>query len=392
MSRGLRIGILLSGRHIANRERMFFRVADHLAARGAEVTFLAAGPEPVLTAALGASGKLHNVSSLPVHLAGIPLPHGLRLLSSIRPLARYIRDCPLDILFATSVPPNLIALLASARSERPVRIVLRQSNTIGLRGGEFAGIERRWRDLLIPRLYPKADCVIANSDGVARNLAALGMPETRITAIPNGIDCAWIARQAQLPARLPPAAPGVKTIITVGRLVAQKDHATLIRAVAAMGSGVGCRLVILGSGPEKPALRALADNLGLAERVHFAGYQANPYSFLAQSDLFVLSSRYEGMPNVLLEALACGLPAVSTDCPSGPSEILADGAFGELVPVADPTALALAMTHALQAPPQPERQRWRARAYDVETIAARYADVILGSTVAEATLTHAAAE
>lgn len=392
MQRGPRIGILVSGRHIANRERMFFRISDHLAARGAEVVFLAAGPEPYLSAALGPSGKLQNVSSLPVHLAGIPLPHGLRLLSSIRPLAHYIRNCPLDILFATSVPPNLIALLANARTERPARVVLRQSNTIGLRGGEFAGIERQWRDLLIPWLYPKADWVIANSDGVARNLAALGMPASRITAIPNGIDCAWIAHQAKLPARLPPAEPGVKTIITAGRLVAQKDHATLIRAVAAMGGGAGCRLVILGSGAEKPALSALADNLGLAERVHFAGYQANPYSYLAQSDLFVLSSRYEGMPNVLLEALACGLPVVSTDCSSGPREILADGAFGELVPVADSTALALAMTHALQAPLQPERQRRRARAYDVDTIAARYADVILGSMAAKAAVTQAAAE
>ncbi len=88
------------------------------------------------------------------------------------------------------------------------------------------------------------------------------------------------------------------------------------------------------------------------------------------------------MPNALLEALACGLPVVSTDCPSGPREILADGAFGELVPVGDVAALALAMTHALQAPPEPERQRRRADAFDVEAIAARYADVILGSPAA----------
>ncbi len=384
--------MLVSGRHVANRERMFFRIADHLTGRGADVEFLAAGPEVALVAAPEAAGKLHNISSLPNHVFGLSVPHGLRLLSAIRPLARYIRDRSPDILFTTSVPPNLVGLLAQARSERKVRIVLRQSNTIGRRGGEFAGIDRRWRDILIPRYYPRADCVIANSDGVARNLATLGVPESRIAAIPNGIDCAWIARQAELPARLPRGAPGMKTIIAIGRLVAQKDHATLIRAVAAMGGTVGCRLVILGSGPERSALRALAGNLGLGERVHLAGYQANPYAYLAQSDLFVLSSRHEGMPNALLEALACGLPVVSTDCPSGPREILADGAFGELVPVGDVAALAQAMTHALQAPPEPERQRRRAGAFDVEAIAARYADVILGSPAAGAVVGRVAAE
>ncbi len=392
MPHGPRIGILLSGRHIANRERMFFRIADQLAARGAEVEFLAAGPEASLAAAPETSGRLRNISLLPNHLAGIPLPHGLRLLSAIGPLARHIRDGGLDILFTTSVPPNLIGLLARKRAERPIRVVIRQSNTIGLRRGEFAGIERRWRDMLVPRLYPLADTIVANSDGVARNLAALGVPASRVSTIPNGIDCAWIARQARLPARLPPADPGVKTIVTIGRLVAQKDHATLLRALAAIGNAKNCRLVILGSGPERSALHALADTLGLAGRVHFAGYQANPYPYLAQSDLFVLSSRYEGMPNVLLEALACGLPVVSTDCPSGPREILADGAYGELVPVADAARLALAIAHALAATSQPERQLRRARAFDVGAIAAHYADIILGSPDAAATVTHAAAE
>lgn len=379
MPRDPRIGILVSGRHIANRERMFFRIADHLTARGAEVEFLAAGPEAALAAVLESSGKLRNISALPNHFAGIPLPHGLRLLSSIGPLARHIRDSGVDTLFTTSVPPNLIGLLAQKRSERPVRIVIRQSNTIGLGRGEFAGIERRWRDVLVPRLYPRADTIIANSDGVARNLAALGVPASRVITIPNGIDCAWIARQAGLPARLAPPEPGMKTIVTVGRLVAQKDHATLIRAFAAIGNASRCRLVILGSGPERSALNALADTLGLAERVHFVGYQANPYPYLAQSDLFALSSRHEGMPNVLLEALACGLPVVSTDCPSGPREILADGAYGELVPVGDIARMAAAMVRALHDPRQAARQQHRAHAYDVATIAARYADVILGS-------------
>lgn len=381
MPTGPKISILVSGRQIASRERMFFKIAEHLARRGARVEFLAAGPERALREAMTALNALRNLSPLPNRFAGLTVPHGLRLIASIPPLARYLRDERPDVLFTTSVPPNLIGLLAQKRSGGATRIVVRQSNAIGLqRATEFGGVERRWRDRLIPPLYSRADAIIANSNGVARNLVALGLSPERIIAIPNGIDCDWISSQASLASIMPlPTVRRTRTIVTIGRLVPQKDHATLLRGFAVLAGQMDCRLVIVGNGPELFALQTLARKLGVAGKVRFAGYQANPYAFLARADLFVLSSRYEGMPNVLLEALACGLPVASTDCPSGPREILANGAYGELVPVGDAARLAVAMSHALQRRPEPERQRGRARVFDVAAIAERYTDVILGA-------------
>jgi glycosyltransferase involved in cell wall biosynthesis len=376
-SAGPRIAILVSGRQVASRERMFFRIAAHLAARGAAVEFLAAGPEPELEAALRGSA-LRDISPLPRRVFGLRVPHGLRLAASLLPLARLLRNGDAHILFTTSIPPNLIGLLANRLAGSTARIILRQSNTLHLNDAAYAAIAGNWRDRLVPRLYRRADAIIANSGGVARNLAAAGLSSERITTIPNGIDCGWIAAQARLHTTLP-AAPERKTIVAVGRLVPQKDHATLLRAVALAQGEMPCRLVLIGSGPERAALERLAGSLGIADLVSFLGYRANPYPYIAAADLFVLSSRHEGMPNVLLEALACGRPIVSTDCPSGPRELLADGAHGALVPVGDAAQLAKAMARVLRDPPTPEHQIARARLYDLDNIAARYADVILGA-------------
>lgn len=373
------IAILVSGRHVANRERMFFRIADELRQRGAQVEFLAAGPEAEFTAALPAAYPLHNISALPNRVAGTGLPHGWRLASAILPLASYLRRRKTEVLFTTSIPPNLVGSLARMLAGGQTRLVLRQSNTLRRPGAGFEGVERRWRDRLIKPLYAGADRIVANSEGVASNLLSLGLSGARMTVIPNGIDFGWITAQSLQPAPLPPAGYGVRTIVAIGRLVAQKDHATLLHALARLRGVPLCRLLILGDGPERGRLTHLAQSLGIAGQVHLPGFFANPFPILSGADLFVLSSRHEGMPNALLEALACGLPVVATDCPSGPRELLAEGAFGDLVPVGDARAMADSIARTLTSPPPRERQIARARHYDADAIAAHYADLILGA-------------
>ncbi len=375
------IAILVSARRIANRERLFLRVADLLTRRRCTVTFLAASPEHALRSVLHASYDLVDISPLPPSSLGVTVPHGLRMASSVPKLASYLRRAKPDVLFATSVPPNLVAATAASTTGFRGRLVLRQSNAVHVAGAAaLADVDSHWRDRLIPRLYRRADAIIANSAGVARNLVELGLDTNGIVAIPNGVECDWVDEASRDALRLAvPDSGSGPLIVTAGRLVPQKDHATLVRAFACLQVLLPSRLVILGDGPERARLESLARNLGVHDRILFPGYLDNPFPLFSRADLFVLSSRYEGMPNVLLEALACGLPVVSTDCPHGPAEILKDGWFGSLVPIGDHRRLAQEMMRSLRAPRNPERQRARARQFDEARIAQLYVDALLRS-------------
>jgi glycosyltransferase involved in cell wall biosynthesis len=168
----------------------------------------------------------------------------------------------------------------------------------------------------------------------------------------------------------------IPTIITVGRLVYQKDHDTLLRAFALARSRLDASLVLVGQGPLQDELTTLARELGISDRVIFAGWQQNPFAWMANADLFVLSSRFEGFGNVVIEAMACGLPVVSTDCPSGPSEILANGDAGILVPVGDVHAMADAMCAVLQdgklRKQLADKSQRRAPEFDISVIGPRH--------------------
>ena len=171
---------------------------------------------------------------------------------------------------------------------------------------------------------------------------------------------------------LPVPPGGDPLIVTVGRLEPQKDHATLLRAFCRLLTARPARLLILGEGSLDEELRGFVRRKDLGRRVHFTGYVGNPLPLIKRADLFVLSSRYEGFGNVLVEALACGSRIVSTDCPSGPAEILDHGAFGALVPVGDADALATAMLSALNTEVDADRQTRRAHAFSLEICANQF--------------------
>jgi glycosyltransferase involved in cell wall biosynthesis len=185
------------------------------------------------------------------------------------------------------------------------------------------------------------------------------------------VDYASVRRQSEEPLTDPWFEEDVDVVLAVGRLTAQKDFETLIRAVAALPE---VRLLVLGEGEERARLAALVAELGVADRVRLHGFVANPYPYFARASVIALSSRWEGLPTVLLEALPFDARIVSTDCPSGPQEILQRGTYGRLVPMEDPEALARAIDEARAEPPADRSEAWSR--YDLTTAVSDYEAVI----------------
>lgn len=238
---------------------------------------------------------------------------------------------------------------------------------------EYA-LRRWWKIRQVRRLSTAADRVICVSRGVADDLTTLAdVPAARVEVIPNPtvppeMD-ALAAAEVDHPWLSPDAPP---FILAVGGLRRQKDFATLLRAFARLPAVDAWHLMILGEGRQRTRLQRLAVQLGVADRLAMPGFVRNPYAYMVKARLFILSSLWEGSPNALIEALALGVPAVSTDCPSGPREILQGGRYGPLVPPGDPASLADAMFATLKRPPAPAFLREAALEYTLERGARRY--------------------
>jgi glycosyltransferase involved in cell wall biosynthesis len=272
--------------------------------------------------------------------------------------------------------PLLLAVRLLVRSGRPAVAVSTQSAPSVVLAD--ARRRTRWRvATAMRRLYPSADCLVVASEGVTADLAAVAPAAAgRIRVIHNaGIDAAVTSRATE-PWTHPFLAHRAPLLVACGRLTEQKDYPTLLRAVADLRQRRDVRLIVLGDGPLRGALDRLARDLGIDAIVDLAGYAPNPFPCMARAAAYVLSSRSEGFGNVLVEALALGVPIVSTDCPYGPGEILARGRYGVLVPPGDPAALADAIDRLLA---DPDRARSlaaagpeRAAAFTAEQSGAAY--------------------
>jgi glycosyltransferase involved in cell wall biosynthesis len=204
------------------------------------------------------------------------------------------------------------------------------------------------------RYYPKLHRLIAVSQGVADDVIAItGMSDRQVTVVRNPTVSPAMLAAAALPVEHPWFAQGaLPVVLGVGRLTEQKDFPTLLRAFAEVERERDARLVILGEGQLREALLEQARQLGIADKVAFPGFTHNPWAWMHRASVFVLSSRWEGSPNTLTEALALGTPVVSTDCPSGPKELLSGGSIAPLVPMGDITALSEAILSTLSNPPE----------------------------------------
>jgi glycosyltransferase involved in cell wall biosynthesis len=275
-----------------------------------------------------------------------------RVLASLPGLVGYLRRERPHALLSTLTHANLVALWARRLSGVATRVVVREANTLTQVTRGAGRDRRRFLPFLVRRFYPWADGIVAVSTGVAQDLeTGSGIAAERMHILPNpvvtpeltskaaeALDHAWF-RAGQPP-----------VVLGVGRLSKQKDFATLIRAFDRVRRAREARLMILGEGPERPGLEALVAGLGLSEQVMLPGFASNPFAYMARAGVFVLSSAWEGMPGALIQAAACGVPVVATDCESGPREVLQGGRYGRLVPVGDPAALAEAILTTLERP------------------------------------------
>ena len=294
------------------------------------------------------------------HLVGLPasvnrIPLGTKhSLLAIPALARYLRQARPRALLAAKDRAGRAAVLARALAGVDTRLVLRLGTNLSASLAGYSALRRAWRYWPIRRLYPHLDRIVAVSAGVAADTATIArLPRGAITVIRNPVITPDLHQRAAAPCPHPWFQDeGTPVLLGAGRLQRQKDFPTLIRAFARVLEVRPCRLVIIGEGQERPALTALIGQLGLVDQVDLPGFQAQPLPFLARANLFVLSSAWEGSPNVLTEAMALGTPVVATNCPSGPAELLDGGRIAPLVPVGDPEALAAAILATLnQRPP-----------------------------------------
>ena len=228
--------------------------------------------------------------------------------------------------------------------------------------------------------YPHAHSVVGVSQGVSAEFARIPrVKESRVHVIYNPVVTEFLKKKCRGAISHPWLdSDGYRVVVAVGKLNRSKDFSTLLEAFARLQSSGGVRLIVLGEGRQRKSLLSLARRLGIENHVDFPGFVENPYAYLARADLFVLSSKNEALPTVLIEAMACGCPVVSTDCAFGPREILNDGEFGTLVPVGDPIALGDAMVEALQKPRRSEALRERAAFFRADRAVDRYEELLLG--------------
>ena len=307
-----------------------------------------------------------------------PVPQ--RVIGCIPALARYLRSERPEALLSALNYSNLAAVWARRLAGVPTRLVVSERNTLSVRASRSSEGSLRALPAMIRRFYPWADAVTAVSDGVADDLARVsGIPRGEIVTTWNPVVSPALAEAAAQPLDHPWFRPGEPPVVLgAGKLRPQKDFATLIDAFAKLRAKRPARLMILGEGPEEGRLRVRARRLDISSDVALEGFVGNPFAYMARAAVFALSSAWEGLPSVLIQAMACGCPVVSTDCPSGPSEILEGGACGPLVPVGDSDALAAAMLRLLASPPDRERLRRRAEDFSVDRVALRYLAVMLG--------------
>lgn len=324
---------------------------------------------------LGRAGGPH-LAQLPAALRRIDLD-APRQLGRIPKLTGYLRNERPAALLSAGHFTNEIAVCANALARCGTRVIVSEHNTLS-RATRLNALNKRRLRLLSSRLcYPWANGIVAVSEGVARDLAPIiGCELARIHVIYNPVITPELTAKAGADldhAWFRPGEPPV--LLGVGKLEGQKDFPTLIRAFAKVRAQRPARLIILGWGPDRSQLEALVKDAGLVSDVDLPGYVANPYAYMARAAAFVLSSAWEGLPTVLIEAMALGLPVVSTDCPSGPAEILCNGRYGRLTPVHDHHALAEAMLSVLSDRTAPAAHQ-RLDAFKTDTVVQQYLEVM----------------
>lgn len=344
-------------------ERVMLELARQLARRRFAVDFLVTRAGGALWGSVPENVRLLNLNSR-------------KVVASLPGLVRYVRRARPAALLSTLEASNVTALLAKRFFVPDLRLIVRQGSNCT---AQFRnrGLRTRMATVAMKRLLPVADAVVAVSSGVAEDLRRTVPCAGPVWPVPNPVVTPELLEKARSPVDHPWFGdPRTPVVLTAGRLAADKDQPTLLRAFAAVRKTRPARLMVLGDGPDRGRLAALARELGIHDDVDFRGFQSNPFAWMARAQVFALSSVFEGLPAVLIEAMACGTPVVSTDCPSGPREILEGGRWGRLAPVGDWRALARAIRDTLDEPIAPARLIARAGHYSAAASMARHLELL----------------
>ncbi|MEM3434403.1 MAG: glycosyltransferase [Candidatus Methanomethyliaceae archaeon] len=371
MKSSLRLSFFLPHLHRGGAERVTVSLVKGLVARGVQVDLV------LVNRGMGAYEE-----EIPRECRIVDLG-AKRALAAIPTFARYLKREKPDVLFGVLTHINVAALLARMLARVQVPVIVTEHNTFS---AAHPYAERKSTGRLLPLLmrllYPKASFIVGVSQGVVDDLKkVLRFESPKLRVIYNPIVDEDLFRKAEEPLDHPFFGEGKPPVIlAVGRLHIQKDFPTLLRAFALVRKETDARLLILGEGEKRKELEVLARELGIAEDLDMPGFVKNPYKYMRRSAVFVLSSQWEGLPTVLVEAMACGCPVVSTDCPSGPAEILENGKYGLLVPPRDHEKLAQAILKVLKderlARELREKGRKRAMDFSVENAVEKYLDLI----------------
>lgn len=365
-----RIAIFLPALYGGGAERVMLALSEGLAEKGNIVNLVLAQAEGPYLAEIPAAVRMVELNARHRTV--------LRTLASLPALVRYLRRERPDVLLA-ALHANIVAVWARRLAGFPQRVVIIEQNTFSLKNQLLPSWYGRLMIQLVRRFYPWADRIVAVSEGAADDLAKIaGIPRQRVQVIYNPIITPRLRSKVKESLKHSWFEPGEPPVVlAVGRLTIQKDFGTLIQAFARIRRTRPVKLLILGEGEQRLELEALVRQLNLEHDVSMPGFVLNPYPFMTRASLFVLSSRWEGLPTVLVEALYCGTPIVATDCPSGPREILREGQYGRLVPVADVASLAQAIEAILDnRGTRPPRES--VKPFEMETIVGQYMSIMWG--------------
>lgn len=359
------IAIYLPSLRGGGAERVMVTLANTFAERGLTVDLVLASATGPYLAEISPSVNVVDLGKT-------------RTITSLPGLMKYLYKRRPAVILSAMRHANLTTLLAKCLARVKTRVVISERNDAPSKANQQNGIRSSFIQFLSRRLYVNADAVHAVSQGVADSTSKhLGLPREKITVVYNPVVSENLLRLAQ-------ADDGCQwgwdnsrpLILAAGRFTKQKDFPTLIRSFALLRKRCDALLVILGDGELRPELENLITDLDLQGHVLLPGFVENPFVVMKRANVFVLSSAWEGLPNVLIQAMACGTPVVSTNCPSGPAEILEDGKWGRLVSVGDVEALAQAILDTVAVKQHPD-VAGRATYFSVERAADGYLRLLL---------------
>lgn len=345
-------------------ERVIISIANGLSENGYEVDLVVV------------DGKGEYKSEIGQDVRVVDLEAG-RVIKAIPGLIKYLKTRGPELMLSTIWHANISAVIASKLAFAGTKIIIRESNFL-TNSKKALGRLSFLMTGLIRLFYPLANKIVAPSKGIADDLInAYGIKQDRIVVIRNPSIERWMIEKAREPLDHPWLIERNQPVfLTMGSLSLQKDFLTLLKAFKRVNRNTPSRLIILGEGKQRQDLEAFIRQLGIEDRVDLPGFINNPFSYMVRADAYVLSSRWEGLPNGLIQALGLGMKVVSTDCQSGPREILRDGKRGMLVPVGDEKSLAEAMVEALKGGASPDVIDQVVAEYSLDSVLPLYSRII----------------